>query len=88
MAQSRRPRKEKPLSIGTVSLLTGVEVHTLRFWEQEFPDFLQPDRTPGGQRRYDVEAVSRVLEIQRLLKREKYTIEGARHALGLTRKAA
>lgn len=88
MAQSLRPRKDQSLSIGTVSLVTGVEIHTLRYWEQEFADFLQPTRTPGGQRRYDIEAVSRVLEIQRLLKRERYTIDGARHVLGLSRKVA
>jgi DNA-binding transcriptional MerR regulator len=69
------------LSIGMLSVLTGIEIHTLRYWESEFPDYLCPLRTPGGQRRYDPYTVERVNEIQRLLKTERYTVAGARQYL-------
>jgi len=77
----RRKRSGKPVSIGAVSYLTGVEIHTLRYWESEFPDALQPQRTPGGQRRYAAEDIARILDIKRLLKQEMYSIEGARRVL-------
>lgn len=73
--------KKDWLTIGEVSELTGVPIHTLRYWETEFDDYFSPLRTSGRQRRYDEEAVSRVLEIKTLLKEEKYSIAGARQVL-------
>lgn len=69
------------LSIGAVSSLTGIEVHTLRYWEREFDAFLSPGRTGGGQRRYSAEDIAVVLEIKRLLRQEKYSIAGAQRVL-------
>lgn len=69
------------MSIGAVSALTGVEVHTLRYWEKEFSEFLQPKRTGGKQRRYTADDVTLILEIKRLLKQEMYSIAGARRVL-------
>ncbi len=69
------------MSIGAVSALTGVEVHTLRYWEKEFSEFLRPIRTDGKQRRYTSEDVTLILEIKRLLKQEMYSIAGARRVL-------
>ncbi len=69
------------LSIGAVSALTGVEVHTLRYWEKEFSEFLRPKRTGGKQRRYSADDVTLILEIKRLLKQEMYSIAGARRVL-------
>ena len=69
------------LTIGEVSELTGVPIHTLRYWESEFGDYFSPLRTSGRQRRYDEQAVDRVLEIKSLLKEEKYSIAGARQVL-------
>ncbi len=73
--------KKDWLTIGEVSELTGVPIHTLRYWESEFDGYFSPLRTSGRQRRYDEEAVSRVLEIKTLLKEEKYSIAGARQVL-------
>lgn len=78
---SSRNRTEVALSIGTVSQLTGLEIHTLRYWEQEFAMFLQPGRTKGGQRRYSPQDIAVVLDIKRLLKEDRYSIEGARRVL-------
>mgnify|MGYP003623420667 CR=1 FL=1 len=68
-------------TIGEVSELTGVPIHTLRYWESEFDGYFSPLRTSGRQRRYNEEAVGRVLEIKTLLKEEKYSIAGARQVL-------
>ena len=60
--------------------MTGLKAHVLRYWETEF-DQLQPKKNRAGNRIYthrDIEVVER---IQHLLREEKYTIEGARHAL-------
>lgn len=73
--------KKDWLTIGEVSGLTGVPIHTLRYWENEFNGFFSPLRTSGRQRRYDEEAVKRVLEIKALLKEERYSIAGARQVL-------
>jgi DNA-binding transcriptional MerR regulator len=70
--------KKDWLTIGEVSELTGVPIHTLRYWESEFDGYFSPLRTSGRQRRYDEEAVDRVMEIKTLLKEEKYSIAGAR----------
>jgi len=73
--------KKDWLTIGEVSELTGVPIHTLRYWESEFDGYFSPLRTSGRQRRYDERAVDRVLEIKTLLKDEKYSIAGARQVL-------
>lgn len=66
------------LTIGEVSMLTCVPIHTLRYWESEFNGYFSPLRTVGRQRRYDEKTVNRVLEIKTLLKEDKYSIAGAR----------
>jgi DNA-binding transcriptional MerR regulator len=73
--------KKDWLTIGEVAELTGVPIHTLRYWEGEFSGHFSPLRTSGRQRRYDEEAVERVLEIKSLLKGEKYSIAGAKQVL-------
>ncbi len=67
-------------SIGELEGLLGVEAHTLRYWEEEFGQ-LDPGSTPGGQRRYSKADIEVVLKIYHLLKKEKYTLEGARRKL-------
>ena len=69
------------MSIGVASRITGVEVHTLRYWEREFMDFLTPVRTDGGQRRYRSEDIQTVFTLKRLLRDEMFSIAGARRYL-------
>ncbi|MDR2443806.1 MAG: MerR family transcriptional regulator [Deltaproteobacteria bacterium] len=69
------------LTIGEVSELTGVPIHTLRFWESEFSQYFSPIRTNGRQRRYNEQAVEAVQMIKNLLKEEKYSIAGAKQVL-------
>ena len=66
--------------IGDVARICGVETYVLRFWETQFPQ-LKPNKSGTGQRLYRRRDVELVLEIQRLVHKEGYTIPGARHAL-------
>ena len=67
-------------SIREVSQQTGLKPHVLRYWETEF-DTLSPKKNRAGNRTYTVKDIEVVEEIKRLLRDEKYTIEGARGAL-------
>lgn len=69
------------MSIREVSAFTGVPPHTLRFWEKQMPDILRPDRTRGGQRRYDSAAVERVRTIKRLADEKRYSLAAIRNRL-------
>ncbi len=67
-------------SIREVSDATGLPAHVLRYWETEF-EALRPKKNRAGNRAYTDHDLDVVRRIQRLLRDEKYTIEGARAAL-------
>ena len=67
-------------SIREVSEATGLKPHVLRYWESEFEQ-LRPKKNRAGNRTYTARDLDVVLRVQRLLRDEKYTIEGARTAL-------
>lgn len=66
------------LSIGDVSKLFGIPVHTIRYWEKEFNKELSPARTQGRQRRYTDQDIKRILRIKDLLWERGYSIRAAR----------
>ncbi len=72
---------DQAVSISVASRITGVEVHTLRYWEKEFASSLRPLRTVGGQRRYRPEDIQQVFELKRLLRDEMFSIAGAKRRL-------
>lgn len=74
-------KNDRSVPISGASIITGIEVHTLRYWEREFSDFLNPDRTHGGQRRYRPEDIQTLFLIKRLLRDEMFSIAGARRHL-------
>lgn len=78
---NNKRRAEQAVGISGASAITGVEVHTLRYWEREFPEFLNPLRTDGGQRRYRPGDIQTVFTLKRLLRDEMFSIAGARRAL-------
>jgi DNA-binding transcriptional MerR regulator len=80
-SEKRTNRPGQAVSISTASRITNVEVHTLRYWEREFAEFLNPLRTEGGQRRYHTEDIETVFTIKRLLRDEMFSIAGARRHL-------
>ncbi|MCB8932481.1 MAG: MerR family transcriptional regulator [Fimbriimonadaceae bacterium] len=82
MASDRKThRPDNAVSISVAARITAVEVHTLRYWEREFSDYLIPNRTEGGQRRYRPEDIQTVFIIKRLLRDEMFSIAGARRHL-------
>lgn len=66
--------------IGEVARLLGVAPHVIRFWETEFKS-LRPQKSSTGQRVFTRRDVERLVTIRRLLKEERYTLEGARKYL-------
>ena len=67
-------------SISEVARLTGLKPYVLRYWETEFSQ-LRPRKNSAGRRSYTQSDIDLVLEIQRLMHTERYTIKGARAAL-------
>ena len=68
------------LRIGTVSEISELPQHVLRYWESQF-EVLNPKRRGGNRRYYTKQDVYLVLKIKHLLKEQGYTIEGAREFL-------
>ena len=68
-------------SISEVSEITGLAPHVLRYWETEFSE-LNPKKNRAGNRVYTTEDLQVLDRIQCLLRDEKYTLAGARQALG------
>lgn len=88
MARTGMAKTDQAVSISVASGITGVEIHTLRYWEKEFEAFLHPVRTDGGQRRYRPQDIHTVFVIKRLLRDEMFSIAGARRYLAKITQAA
>ena len=67
-------------SISEVSTITGLEQYVLRYWESEFPQ-LKPAKNRAGNRIYTNKDIRLILHIKKLLRDERYTIEGAKKVL-------
>ncbi len=67
-------------SISEVSKLTDLEQYILRYWESEFEQ-LKPSKNRAGNRIYTNKDITLILKIKKLLRDEKYTIEGAKNIL-------
>jgi DNA-binding transcriptional MerR regulator len=67
-------------SISEVSKITDLEQYVLRYWESEF-DELKPAKNRAGNRIYTNRDIKLILYIKRLLRDERYTIEGAKQVL-------
>ena len=67
-------------SISEVSTITGLEQYVLRYWESEFTQ-LKPAKNRAGNRIYTNKDIKLILYIKKLLRDERYTIEGAKQVL-------
>ena len=67
-------------SISEVSKITDLEQYVLRYWESEFEQ-LNPAKNRAGNRIYTNRDIKLVLYIKKLLREERYTIEGAKQVL-------
>ncbi len=63
--------------IGEVASLTNVKPYVLRYWESEFK-IVKPRKSNTKQRVYSRSDLDLILEIKRLLYKEKYTLEGVK----------
>lgn len=67
-------------SISEVSKITDLEQYVLRYWESEFEE-LKPSKNRAGNRIYTNRDIKLILYIKKLLRDERYTIEGAKQVL-------
>lgn len=63
--------------IGEVADITKVKPHVLRYWETEFK-IISPKKSLAKQRVYSKRDIQLILEIKKLLYKEKFTLEGAK----------
>ncbi len=68
-------RQDQFLTIQQLSLRLNIPKPTLRFWEKEFDGILAPLRTQGGQRRYALEHIAIIEEINNLKSKGKSLAE-------------
>lgn len=69
------------LRIKQVSEELGVPVSTIRFWQNEFVEFVRPARTKGGQRRYSEKDLAALSQIKQLVYGKKLPLDLAREKL-------
>jgi DNA-binding transcriptional MerR regulator len=67
-------------SISEVSKITDLEQYVLRYWETEFEE-LKPQKNRAGNRIYTNREIKLIMYIKKLLREERYTIEGAKAIL-------
>ncbi len=66
--------------IGEVAVMLGIKQYVLRYWESEF-DVLRPKKAKNNQRLFTRKDVENAYLIRKLLHRDRFSIEGARHAM-------
>ena len=67
-------------SISEVAKIADLEQYVLRYWESEFEQ-LKPQKNRAGNRVYTNKEIKMILFIKKLLREERYTIEGAKQVL-------
>ena len=71
---------KKYYAIGEVAQLLGVSTSLIRFWEKKFPS-LQPHKNKQGTRRYTQANIVQLRKIHLLVKKQGYTLQGAKEAI-------
>ena len=71
---------KKYYAIGEVAQLLNVSTSLLRFWEKKFP-WLHPRKDYKGTRRYTQADIVQLKTIHQLVKKQGYTLQGAREAI-------
>jgi hypothetical protein len=64
------------LTIGQVSMLTGVNKTTLRYWERKYSKFIIPNRIESLRRQYSMRDVEIIKTIKKLQDEEYLTVKG------------
>lgn len=71
------------IRIKQVSEQLGVPVSTIRHWQQEFSDFVNPQKSKGGQRLYSDKDVSFFLSVRNLIHKDGKSIMAVKDILRL-----
>ena len=72
-------------TIGETAELLGLSVSMIRYWSNEFPRFVKPERNAKGNRLYRESDIESLKRINHLVNVRKLTLEGARKALAAER---
>lgn len=75
------PNQPNLLTIQEVARRTGLPPSTIRYYDQQFEEFLGIGRGNGRRRLFSPEAVERLLRVQGLLKDQGLSLRQARQAL-------
>ena len=73
-------------TIGEVAEIIGESTSLVRFWANEFPKFIKPQRNAKGNRLFSKEDVSTFKQIHTFVKVEGLTLEGAAKRLRCEKK--
>ena len=73
-------------TVGEVAEIIGENTSLVRFWANEFPKFIRPQRTAKGNRLFTKEDVETFKHIHLLVKVDGLTLEGAAKRLKGERK--
>ena len=73
-------------TVGEVAEILGESTSLVRFWANEFPKFIKPQRNAKGNRLFTKEDVETFKHIHVLVKLEGLTLEGAAKRLAGERK--
>jgi len=68
-------------TIGEVAEKFKVAQSLIRFWETEFPRYINPKRNKRGVRQYTQKDIENLEKIYVLVKKKKFTLDGAKKAL-------
>ncbi len=80
MAQDSK-ETEITVTIGRVSVETGLPISTIRYYEKEFGSYLQLPKTPGGHRRFRTEDVEKLKRIHYLIHTQGLSLKDAKTKL-------
>ena len=73
-------------TVGEVAEIIGESTSLVRFWSNEFPKFIKPQRNAKGNRLFTKEDIETLKHIHLLVKVEGLTLEGAAKRLKGDRK--
>ena len=74
-------------SIGEVAEILGESTSLVRFWTNNFPKYLKPNRNAKGNRLYTKDDIDVLKQLHLLIKDKGMTLEGASNRLSSDRKA-
>lgn len=72
---------KKMLGVKEVAEITSLPPATIRYYDQQFEEFLGVQRGPGRRRLFSPESIARIEQVRRLLKEEGLSIRQARQRL-------